>query len=404
MKVKSLLLSMCAIAALASCSQNDDEITGGSNAPEAKVTIKFAGSGAVSRAGTAIGENDAVVNTLTAFFFNSSGALIKTAINVDLNKVTAQKTVDLETTTDATQVILVANVSTDIKTGVTTIAQLKKVVISSLGTTSGENTPINQTATSLAMCGWGAINTDVEPRTAAVQLHFIAAKISKIKFVFTDVTSQGKYSSDEAGLANDVTGWFTIKRAYLMTAQTQSTLIPSGATTALWKGTFGPETGFVYTGGVKWGTGDWKPVTGKENYKLSNDYLNAPSTMPTTATGEIGNVLAKPMYVFENNSTEPTAVVVEALCNIKVEGVVQKLPRYFTVYFGEKKAQDNFDIIHGGQDYTITLTAKNSFDPDKGTGGGGTPDPTKPSVPADVTVTVTPAAWTPNATISKDFN
>ncbi len=31
MKVKSLFLSMCAIAALASCSQNDDEVPGGSD-------------------------------------------------------------------------------------------------------------------------------------------------------------------------------------------------------------------------------------------------------------------------------------------------------------------------------------------------------------------------------------
>ena len=47
MKVKSLLLSMCAIAALASCSQSDDEIPGGtgSDAPEAKVILKLEGSG-----------------------------------------------------------------------------------------------------------------------------------------------------------------------------------------------------------------------------------------------------------------------------------------------------------------------------------------------------------------------
>lgn len=46
MKVKSLFFLMCAIAALTSCSQNDNEIPGiDSSAPEAKVVIKVAGNG-----------------------------------------------------------------------------------------------------------------------------------------------------------------------------------------------------------------------------------------------------------------------------------------------------------------------------------------------------------------------
>lgn len=42
MKVKKILLSMCAIAALASCSQNDDVAVPTDSAPPAKVTIRFA--------------------------------------------------------------------------------------------------------------------------------------------------------------------------------------------------------------------------------------------------------------------------------------------------------------------------------------------------------------------------
>lgn len=45
MKVKSLFLSMCAIAALASCSQSDDVAPAGSDAPEAKVILKLEGDG-----------------------------------------------------------------------------------------------------------------------------------------------------------------------------------------------------------------------------------------------------------------------------------------------------------------------------------------------------------------------
>lgn len=50
---------MCAIAALASCSQNDDVAVPTDSAPPAKVTIRFAGSEGMTRA---IGSDDAVVN------------------------------------------------------------------------------------------------------------------------------------------------------------------------------------------------------------------------------------------------------------------------------------------------------------------------------------------------------
>lgn len=406
MKVKSLLLSMCAIAALASCSQNDDEITSVNDAPEAKVTIKFAGSGAATRAGE-IGTGDAVINKLTAFFFNSSGALIKSPVNANLaTDVKNTNEVTLATTTDATQVVLVANAPQGVDyTGVTNISKLKEVVISSLGVTIGENTPITQTSTNLTMSGWGGITMGENKGTATVQLHFISARISKITFKFTDVDSQAHYGANEAALDDPEQAWFTIKQAYLMTAQTKSTLIPDNATVSAWDGRFGPTTGFEYTGGVKWGTGQWQPAKG--NHKVSADYLN--STISAPSSGTIDNVVgANPWYVFENNSTDQTAVVVEALCNIYNHDTkkTEKKSRYFTVYFGEKKAgasAGNFDIIKAGNDYSITLTAKSTFDPKTGTGGGSTPDPTKPSVEADVTITVNTATWTANATIDKEF-
>lgn len=405
MKVKSLLLSMCAIAALASCSQNDDEITSVNDAPEAKVTIKFAGSGAATRAG-GIGADDAVINNLTAFFFNSSGALIKSPVEANLTTdVNNTNEVTLATTTDATQVVLVANTPVGVDyTGVTNISKLKEVVISSLGATSGGNTSINQTSTNLTMSGWGGITMGENKGTATVQLHFISAKISKITFKFTDVESQAHYAANEEGLTNPETGWFTIKQAYLMTAQTKSTLIPDNATVDAWNGRFGPTTGFEYTGGIAWGTGDWQPT--KSDYKVSTDYLN--KTISAPSSGIIENVVGtNPWYVFENNSPDQTAVVVEAICNIYDEAskTTKKESRYFTVYFGEKKAASgNFDIIKAGNDYSITLTANGTFDPKTGTSGGATPDPTKPSVEADVTITVNTATWTANATIEKEFN
>ena len=161
MKVKKILLSMCAIAALASCSQNDDVAVPTDSAPPAKVTIRFAGSEGMTRA---IGSDDAVVNNLTAFFFNTAGALIKTPMPVAENDLKPKIT--LATTTDASQVVLVANVPAGTKfDAVTSLSKLKEFVVSSLGTEASGNFPINQTKTNLTMSGWGAINMNADDNT-----------------------------------------------------------------------------------------------------------------------------------------------------------------------------------------------------------------------------------------------
>ena len=77
MKVKSLFLSMCAIAALASCSQSDDVAPTGGDAPEAKVILKLEGDGvnATRAADTeeAATEPGAAIENVTVFFFNPTG-------------------------------------------------------------------------------------------------------------------------------------------------------------------------------------------------------------------------------------------------------------------------------------------------------------------------------------------
>lgn len=401
MKVKGLLLSICAIAALASCSQKDDvPALTGSDAPEAKVIIQFAGNGAGTRA---IGSDDAVVNNLTAFFFNPAGALIKTPIPVSGENL--KSGMELTTTTDASQVVLVANTVAGVNfASVTNISKLKEFIVTSLGTPAGDNSPVNQTTTNLTMSGWGAIdmNTDNNTGTAAVTLHFIAAKIKTLKVAWGTV-NQGHYADTEDAVTGDK--WFTIKQAYLMMAQTNSTLIPTTASTTVWTGSFTPAT-FAYAGGLSWGTAPWETAPTGTNPVKATDYLDV--TIPASADNAVANILSdKPWYVFENNSGNPTGVILEVVCNVNDDqGAAQKKTKYFTVYFGEKKTGDtgNQENIVGGKTYDIGLTLNASFDPATGTGGGGTEDPTKPSVDASITVTVTPADWTANVVIDKEFN
>lgn len=400
MKVKKILLSICAIAALASCSQNDDVAVPTDSAPPAKVTIRFAGSEGMTRA---IGSDDAVVNNLTAFFFNTAGALIKTPMPVAGNDLKLKIT--LATTTDASQVVLVANVPAGTKfDAVTSLSKLKEFVVSSLGTEASGNFPINQTKTNLTMSGWGAINMNADDNTgtANVKLHFMAAKIETLK-VTIGGKNVGHYADTEDGVTDDK--WFTIKQAYLMMAQTNSVLLPATDLGA-WTGAFTPAT-FAYAGGLAWGTRPWENPPVNPDPVKATDYLQ--TTIPAGATSNvIDNILVSaPWYVFENASPNATGVVLEVVCNVRKDNnTLEKESRYFTMYFGEKKTGDsgNQPILNAGQRYSINIALNGSFDPGDGTGGGGTTDPTKPSVDANVEITVAPAEWTAVAVINKEFN
>lgn len=391
---------MCAIAALASCSQNDDVAVPTDSAPPAKVTIRFAGSEGMTRA---IGSDDAVVNNLTAFFFNTAGALIKTPMPVAENDLKPKIT--LATTTDASQVVLVANVPAGTKfDAVTSLSKLKEFVVSSLGTEASGNFPINQTKTNLTMSGWGAINMNADDNTgtANVKLHFMAAKIETLK-VTIGGKNVGHYADTEDGVTDDK--WFTIKQAYLMMAQTNSVLLPATDLGA-WTGAFTPAT-FAYAGGLAWGTRPWENPPVNPDPVKATDYLQ--TTIPAGATSNvIDNILVSaPWYVFENASPNATGVVLEVVCNVRKDNnTLEKESRYFTMYFGEKKTGDsgNQPILNAGQRYSINIALNGSFDPGDGTGGGGTTDPTKPSVDANVEITVAPAEWTAVAVINKEFN
>ena len=75
--------------------------------------------------------------------------------------------------------------------------------------------------------------------------------------------------------------------------------------------------------------------------------------------------------------------------------------RYFTVYFGG----GDQEAIAAGNDYQVTLTLNGSFKPteDGGDGGGGTDDPSKPTVNSAVDITVDVKPWVVK-TIDKEWN
>lgn len=407
MKVKSLFLSMCAIAALASCSQSDDVAPSGSDAPKATVTLKLEGDGVNTRAAgasEAATEDGAAIKNVTVFFFNQTGFIVGAPQFIEAANIGNPIT----TTTDAAEVVVIANLGD--KTGdgtfngIASLSQLQKLDFSSIATDGTGKVTVNQSKDNLYSSGMGAITFNDNTGTASVQLHFVAAKIKTVKIAWT---ANQHYAADEATLTSDASKWFTIKKVYMMTAQTNSPLIPANTADASWGG-FVPQT-YAFAGGVAWGTAPWQWTGGNEP-KQTNDYLAAAADLveSTATANQIDNALSsKSWYLFENSpaSTHPTGLVIEVLWRSKDQSTDANdlLTKYFTMYFGEAGANGTTQpLLAAGKTYDMALSLKGSFKPGGNAGGGGD-DPTKPSVDASVTVTVTAAHWTTTDEITKDF-
>lgn len=408
MKVKSLFLSICAIAVLASCSKNEDIVThAGSEAAEAKVTLKLEGDGTVTRAvgdQEAADETGAAIKDVTVFFFNATGFIVGSPQYIQA----ADLGTPITTTTDAAEVVVIANLgggSVSAKfNGVSSLEQLKKVDFSSIADASGVKS-VNQSKNNLYSSGVGEITFNDEVGTATVQLHFVAAKVKTVKITWN---AGQNYAATENELTTDNTKWFAIKQVYMMTAQTNSPLIPSNTTDASWGG-FVPQA-YAFAGGAAWGTAPWVwPADAGTAPVQTSDYLVTP--MPAATGNAITNVLGentahKAWYMFENSpaSGHPTGLVVEVLWRSVDQSTDANdiLTKYFTVYFGEKAGTGTQPLLKAGNTYDMSIGLKGDFTPGGNAGGGGD-DPTKPSVDATVTVTVNAAQWTTTAEISKDF-
>ena len=410
MKVKGLFLSMCAIAALASCSQNDDVTApAGSDAPEAQVTLKLEGDGVNSRVAGDLEEateEGAKVKNVTVFFFNQTDFIVGAPQYVD-NAASLDDT-PLKTTTDATQIVVIANLGETLATssfqGVSSLSQLKKVDFSAI-----TGSAVNQSATNLYSSGIGAITMDGGDQAttgkAIVQLHFISARINQVKFSWKDGQH---YAANASEFNDDNDTWFYIKQVYMMKAQTNSPLLPFDATqNGAWNSSsFIPQT-YAFAGGVEWNGAPW--VWEDEDISTpvqTNDYLV--NTMPTTSTTSIDNVLGdKAWYLFENPSASghPTGLIVEIVWR-SIENSTnpdELLSKYFTVYFGEKGgAAGTRPLLEAGKTYDMAISLTGSLEPGGNSSGGGD-NPDTPSVDADITVTVNAAQWTTTAEIVKEF-
>lgn len=409
---------MCAIAALASCSQNDDEIPGGSgsNAPEAKVILKLAGSGVQANSRAAgipgdLNDKNGKINDLTVFIFNQSGLVI----TKQYFGSPAASTNSITTTTDAKKVAVVANTGDMVTSGafanVASEAALKAVLSDMLVTPDTPGGNVTHTDENLYMSGISTLSAfsddnGTQKATATVQLNFLSARIQLSKITFNGGTvSDNKYVQSN-NFDTDKDANFTITRVYLMNVQRVTHFLPAtgGGTDYITQGLK------QYTGGVAW-TDPWTS-TMPNQYKPNDEYtIEAASDKFSATTNEISNI--GHWYTFANTgvsdiTNHPTALVVEVKWR-SVKADVTASPAvdeeiktmYFTTYFGGGDQQE----LEAGKAYTVKLALNGNFKPtgEGGSGGGGTEDPTKPTVSSSVEVTVTPAEWTVVLDIEKEW-
>lgn len=389
MKVKSIFVSMLAIAALASCSRQEfvDPGLGPQEGSKMLVDITLSNGEQTKAQGVATADDDKKINDVTVFFLNNLDQIVSkqwvegTSLTDGADGV---KTATVETRSTATKMMVIANIGEDRTTGtlnVSTKANLEGIVQSLI---NDDNPPLPvQVKGEVFMSGEGTV-LDMTPgadgaastATAAVTLNFVAAKITLSKIELgNDV--KGVYGED-----------FKFTRAFLLNVQTNSWYFPTAAS-------YLPDAK-AYANGVAWDADNWGsddpgyPVVADFNQSLTA--IASPTDLPKENIAH--------WYVFENKpatvADHPTILVVEVEWRkVKAGGEIaqdEKVKKMFNVIFHSSDK----GVINAGKAYDVSLTFNGNFLPeiDGGNGGGGSETPDEPNVNANVSITVTPADWT----------
>ena len=427
---------MFAIAALASCSQNEDTpdnpVFGGQ---EAKVTLRLKGDAAPSRAVGVAPEAEAekAIDNLSVFIFNkvTEGLVTKK----HFAKAALSGDITIDTKTDGDKVVVIANAAENevafntLFSGVSSLATLRAVKMDLLNNgASAVQRAIKQESGKVLQNGWADIaygsGDQSNVGNASVHMRFIGARIAVTAISWNGVKS-GAFEPNPVTFDADNSKNFTIRAIYLMDANASTRLIPTLA------GNTADSPVNPAEGGAVTVNNDYAPLNTR-TFGCFEDITAAPwnqtgasqilsddlgvkysATLTPTVTGTSGAVqtIATPAwwYVFgnETNTTDgrATALVIKVgwLKGKSGEtypgsdtalGADEREDRYFTVYMD---GLDYKGVIQSGKSYGITLKLNGNFLPASGTsggtGGGGTTDPSTPSLDASVTVTVTTSTW-----------
>ena len=401
--MKTVFLSMLAIAALASCSRQEfiDPHGGPQEGDKMLVDITL-GNGEMTKATgvpEADGTEEKTITDITVFFLNGADQIVsRTFVTgpdlTDDGQNPGHKKATVETRTTASQVMVIANIGED-RTGtgkalnVSTRAQLE-AVLQDLVVEDGTPPALVpfQEKTNLLMSGIGDVSqmnpggipTDPFTAEASVELKYIAAKITLRSITVTD-QAQGEYGDGKD---------FVFTKAYLLNVQTKSHYFP----------TYLPATA-----DLAFANGTWEEAWGTSNLPIVKDFeekLAITSIVDNTPVENLAH-----WYVFENKQTSttkddnPTILAVQIKWKEK-EANGDDIPEdvYALKNFNVIFAPGDKGIIEAGKAYDVALSFSGDFRPGTsgGNAGGGEDKPDEPNIKANVTVTVTPAEWDPAPT------
>ena len=406
--MKTVFLSMLAIAALASCSRQEfiDPHGGPQEGDKMLVDITL-GNGEMTRAADVPNDTEEkTITDITVFFLNNSNQIVSrtfvtggSLINDPDDTQGEKKKATVETRTTATRVMVIANIGED-RTGtgkalnVSTRDQLE-AVLQDLVFEDGTPPALVpfQEKNNLLMSGEGTVlpmtpgGTPTEPftSTASVDLNYIAAKIT-LKSITVTNQAQGDYGDGKD---------FVFTKAYLLNVQTKSHYFSP----------YLPTADLAFVNGT-WDTDAW----GASDLPIAKDFEQKLTIASITKDAPVENLAH--WYVFENKpastakTDNPTILAVqvkwleEKQGEYKADGTQVDVDKYVLKNFNVIFAPGDKDIIEAGKAYDVALTFSGDFRPGTsgGNAGGGEDKPDEPNIKANVTVTVTPAVWKPETT------
>lgn len=364
-------LTIAATTLLWSCSKENntggDEPTGRS-----KMTLNIKGETDAPVAGKAAGNptqaDESTINDVMIFVFRADGKNDITPKEITTMPAEG-KVSDLEITTDAKEVYVIANTTSsstvqDLLKAVTKKSELQAVVGRGFEAISATGAP-TQTSKNLWMSGKNdAEFIPVKDGNVAVTvtLKYVAAKV-RIKSVTID-------GSTDPNVANIVLTNVTIFNGAgatsLIPADGVESLIPSYSPAA--------AAPFYISGASMTGLANNPNIVGKNNeynYNLKGDLA--------IGTGKNEHYF----YVFENDGEafekQPTILSLQGI-DSEYNDV------YYSVFFKADEdgalGYDNY-IIERGKSYDVAMTIKKL----------GSEDPTIPALKTTVEITITPAKW-----------
>lgn len=362
---KSFAVALAALT-MFSCSKENIETPENKKGEPATINLKIVGNETSSKAAGAPGDaTDVVITDGVIFLFKTDGTLDSSPIEF----TGTSKQITTATTASA-KVYVVANIgpfaSSPLKDVRTEWALL--AATGDLFAAATEDAASTQTSTKLWMSGSSAIDfAGGTVATPSVTLSFVSARL--------DVIIKDKRTNNTAGAGK------------ISIVDENVALLFAGS-----KGLF-------------FGTNDEKST--QANFYSGYLIRSTPntsvksklSTAVTPFTANEDNTVEYHFYTFGHKPTAPQLPTILTIQSIKTLSDGGNVYTYYPIHLTEAELGTG-NHLTPGMKYTITLTLNG--DVNNG-GGGGTPDPEVPVVNADITVSVTAAAWTAKV-VSKEFN